>query len=171
MKGELTAAAIRQAKANKHKLKRRVIYAGVGLFLFAILMWYLFSPFKGDMRFGVCRTFLELKVSMPTTLRITGIDDKRQSMRLWFTSTNPFGQYRLASITCDFKPNQSAPEGFDLKAVEINGEEVDKKEIESFNKSIIAVYAGKPDLNIPAPLPDALDEMQIDPTRYYRVLF
>lgn len=168
---ELTANAIRQAKARKHKTRRRIMYAAAGIVVLMFGIWLLFIPFKGDMRYGVCRTFLELNTSMPTTLRLTGLDDYNSQMRIWFTSTNPFGQYRLDSITCFFKEESSAPEGFDLKSVQIGQRPVDQNKVDEFNKTIDAVYAGKPSLVLPAPLPDALSDMQIDPTRYYRITF
>ncbi|HBH26121.1 MAG TPA: hypothetical protein DDX54_01800 [Rhodospirillaceae bacterium] len=167
----LTAAEIRGAKARRARLLRRAMYWSGGLCVAAFVLYLLFVPFKGDMRFGVCRTLLELHVPMPGTLSLTGLDDYGTEMRIWFTHRNPFGQYRLESATCVFKADPSAPGGFSVAKARVGRVRVSETEVAAFNRSLPAVYAGRPDLTLPAPLPDALADLQSDPSKYYRKIF
>lgn len=171
MPRELTAAALREAKARRTKLRRRVMWGVPSAGVFAFIVYLLFVPFEGDMRFGACRTLLELNTPIPTTLALTGLEDEGDWMRIWFTHTNAHGQYRLERMTCRFAPEASAPGGFIISAAEIGRYRLTDEELNAFNRALPSVYAGRPDLVLPMPLPDALEDLQVDPTQYYRQLF
>jgi len=171
MPRELTAAALREAKARRTQLRRRMMWGVPSAGLFAFIVYLLFVPFEGDMRFGACRTLLELNTPIPSTLALTGLEDRGSEMVIWFTHTNPHGQYRLELMTCTFAPEPSAPGGFIIAAAEVGRRALTDAELDAFNRALPSVYAGRPDLVLPAPLPDALEDLQVDPTQYYRRLF
>lgn len=167
----LSAAHIREQRAFWIRLRKRLLYGIGGALFLGIVIYFLFVPYKGDMRFGVCKTLLELNVPTPTTLRLTGLIDNGMEITIWFTHTNPYGQYRVEPITCVYKQDPAAPGGFSLARAQIGRVWLPDEAIKSFNLALPAIYANPPDLTIPAPLPDALEDLRIDPTKYYRTLF
>lgn len=170
-KSAFAAAALRDKRAQgKKRLRKRAMWGGGGL-VATVIVYLLFVPYTGDMRFGVCRTLLELHAPAPTTLRLTGLDDHGQTVRIWYTHRNAYGKVQMESATCTFGPDPAAPEGFSVAKARVGSAEMGAAALEPFNRTLIAVYAGGPDLVLPMPLPDALEDMQIDPTRYYRRIF
>ncbi|MEM7651029.1 MAG: hypothetical protein AAF204_02965 [Pseudomonadota bacterium] len=161
---EIEAALKRSklAEAQKKKRKKQFKY-GLLAALAAFLSWgvyYLFKPYQAGPIYGVCRTFLELQVQFPQDLRISTVEDMGMSARIWYTQLDAFGEYRMESIHCFFRQDDAL--GAALERVTINRRDVNSKVIEAFNPTIPIVLANPPDLTIPYPLPDSLQNLQIN---------
>ena len=159
---EAVLAESKLVAAEKAKKMRMFKMGGsiAGVALLGYLGYYLFKPFEAGMTYGLCRTFLELYVQFPQDLRISSVDDLGMSVRVWYTQVDAFGEYRMERMQCYFKPDDVT--GAALEKVTVDRREVDPLLIDSFNKSIPVVLANPPDLTIPYPLPDSLENLQID---------
>ena len=146
--------------------------SGVILGVIALLgygIYLLFVPYKGTMAFGICKVFLELNTQYPQTLRLSTVEELGMSVRIWYTQTDSFGEYRLEPLQCYFKPDDTY--GFILDKVTLSRREVDPLLVSEFNKSIPTILAHPPDLTLPIPLPDSLQDLQIDTNLFRKQIF
>lgn len=185
--------ALRAQRAADKKRKRRIVYAIIGFFVFLLLWDFLFSAYKAYDDFGLCRAFIEQQVQYPSEhLRISEIETFgasptrvdianigtvyiHPSIRIWFQHTDGYGVSKLEAMRCYFR---GIEEGEQLKyggtplvidRVTQNRRDVDPKKVDLFNRSILAVLASKPDLTIPAPLPDSLGDLKFQ-VRAFRAI-
>lgn len=152
-----------KVKERKKKLFMKRLKIGGGSTL-AILLVYgvylLFKPYNGTMAFGICKVFIELNTQFPDTIRLSTVEEVGMSVRIWYTQTDSFGAYRLEPMQCYFKEH---PEyGFALDKVTIKRREIDPAVIERFNASLPVILQNPPDLALPNPLPDSLENLQFD---------
>lgn len=156
---------------KKKRFKKIAILSGV-LFFCYIVYWGL-APFQGTVGFAVCKTFLELNLSYPSTLRISEVNYLRDgSIRLWFTHIDAFGSYRMEPFQCFYKPDE-ATGAILLEKIKIGTADkvfIDPVVVESYNKYLPFLMASKElDLTAPAPLPDPLAGITFDITRFTNV--
>ncbi len=149
-------------EAQKLKRKRMFNYAFylVGL---TFLFWaydFLFSPYVADMKYGICKVYLELSVQYPQDLRVSTVDDYGTYTRIWYTQLDAFGEYRMEQIQCNFRADPVT--GIALEKVAVNRREVDPKKVTDFNRSIPVVLQHPPSLEVPPPLTDSLSGLQIN---------
>lgn len=159
---EQALAQSKLAKAERAK-KRKIFKLGGAIAGIAFLSWagyYLFKPFEAGMTYGICKTFLELRMQYPQELRVSTVDDMGMSVRIWYTQIDAFGEYRMENIHCFFRADDVM--GAALEKVSVNRRELPPKVVEDFNKIIPVVLENPPDLTIPYPLPDSLESLQID---------
>lgn len=165
---EIEAALARSKLAEAEKAKKKKMFklggSVAGIALIGWAGYYLFKPYEAGMTYGICKTFLELHVQFPQDLRLSTVDDLGASVRIWYTQLDAFGEYRMESIQCYFRPDDVT--GAALEKVTINRREVDPKEVEEFNESIGVVLAAPLDLTIPKPLPDSLENLQIETDKF-----
>ncbi len=160
---------IEEQKAEKRRIRNKRLSIAGGILSIFFLFWLLSRPYTGGPAFGVCRTFLELYVEYPQELRLSKVEDYGQEMRLWYTKIDPYGESNLDYMQCFFRNDSKT--GFALDKVMVNRREVNPETVKSFNVSIPAILASKPDLTLPRPLPDSLEDLQLDPNRYKMRLF
>ena len=103
---EIAAALADSRLAAAQTARRRRLFRGAGALAgLALLGWiahYLFMPYKGEMTFGICKTFLELNVRFPQDMRISTVDDFGDYVRIWYTQLDAFGEYRMENIQCHY---------------------------------------------------------------------
>ncbi|MEZ5815329.1 MAG: hypothetical protein R3E13_11525 [Alphaproteobacteria bacterium] len=161
---EVEIALANSKMAATQKLKRKKLFtrggALAGLALFSWFAYGLFVPYKAGLTFGVCKVFLELHVQFPKDLRISTVDDFGDYVRIWYTQLDAFGEYRMESIQCNFRPDEVM--GSAVERITINRREVDPERVELFNKILPVILQNPPDLTIPYPLPDSLKNLQIE---------
>jgi hypothetical protein len=170
---EIDAAIARSSVKEKQKFTRKkqikyAIFGVVGLLL-SYGIYFLFAPYKGTMAFGICKVFLELTVQFPDELKLSTVEELPTSVRIWYTQIDGFGQYRMEQIQCFFKADETY--GSILDKVTIRRREVDPLVVQKFNKTLPIIFAYPPDLTMPVPLPDSLEDLQIDMKRIIRPLF
>ncbi|MCF8495420.1 MAG: hypothetical protein K9G62_01995 [Alphaproteobacteria bacterium] len=162
-------SAVRKKKANtrKRNMKYAVILGGILFFSYGV--YQLFIPHQGTIGFGVCKVFLEQNVQYPHTLHLSKVEQFSTSVRIWFTQTDSFGEYRMEPIQCFFRAHEEW--GFELDKVTIRRRELDPAIVERFNPTIPYIKAAPPDLSLPMPLPDSLENLKIDLSRYIKPIF
>jgi hypothetical protein len=130
------------------KEKKIFFYGGGGVLLvFLVLLVFSCQPAKGSIVFAVCSAFLELNTPYPHTLDYKEVEWSNWAVRIYFTSTDPFGSYRLEMLQCSFTPDEKM--GFRVQGIERNREPVDQKIIDDFNKTLPSIAAGDPYLVLP----------------------
>ena len=164
---EKSAVKTQRDATRKTRLKQ---FGGGGLaLLLAYGIYLLFIPYKGDLTFGVCKEYLELNTRYPTTLRLSSVEQFETSVRIWYSVTDGFGDYRLEPIQCYFRPDKKT--GLAIDHITVDRREEDPDKIAAFNRILIAVLKNPPDLTLPAPLPDSLEGLKLDASNFFRPLY
>lgn len=156
-------------KRRKQQIKWGGIAGAVLLLSFGIYLGM--QPLKGSMAFGVCKTFIELNVRFPSTLRFSTVEELGTSVRVWYAVTDTFGSYRLELVQCYYKPDPSGQLPFLLDRIALNRRDLDSRKIDKFNIILPALFANPPDLTLPAPIPDSLQNMQIETDKFRMPIF
>jgi hypothetical protein len=156
-----------QAK-RKAERKKQIKYGAIGggVLILAILVYLGLQPFQGTMAFGICKVFLEGTTRYPQYLRLSTVEEFETSVRIWYTEIDSFGAERMEPIQCYYK--QVEGKGTQVDKVLINRREVDPKVIENFNRALPAILGYPPDLTIPYPLPDSLEDLQLDMSKFMK---
>ncbi len=165
---EIEQALSNSKLAEQQRIKRKKMFNYafylVGL---TLLFWaydFLFSPYLADMKYGICKVYLELNVQYPQDLRVSTVDDYGTYTRIWYTQLDAFGEYRMEQIQCNFRADEIT--GIALEKVAVNRREVDPQSVADFNRSIPVILAHPPSLEVPPPLTDSLSGLQINADRF-----
>lgn len=141
--------AIKTGKKKDKKQKIKIIKRSImGFVAFvALLMWWGMQPIRGTIQYGVCKTFIELRLRYPQTFRLSTLTNFDQSLRLYFTYIDAYGEKKMDFVECTFRPDPET--GFVLDSVAYNRTYIPEDEIAMFNKTIPGILAFPPDLTIP----------------------
>lgn len=166
---ELLANKIKEEKKKKKKKRnRRFLYLGLILLFIFLIKWGI-QPFQSSIEYGICKTFLELNVSYPTTLHVNELNVLSDgTYRLWFSQVDPFGASRTDSFQCNFAQNPETGQ-LALTKVKIGTLFLDKQKIEYFNTAIPYLVANPPDLTYPMPLSDNIANLQFDTSAFTNI--
>ncbi|MAH05341.1 MAG: hypothetical protein CL561_07265 [Alphaproteobacteria bacterium] len=158
-KADMAALGVRvEAKKSKKKL-----YIGGGVCLvFALIMYWGLKPIKASPNYGVCKTYVELSVPYPHTLKFMDLYDRKLFVRMKYSYVDPYGQTIFFPITCQFARDENGRKY--LEKVDVNRdkshplEEQDK--IDSFNNTMGVGLFGtyKPDLVRPPKIPKRISK-------------
>ena len=118
-----------------------------GLLLVVLLSVYGCQPKKGSMAYGLCSTFLELNTVYPQTLNYIDLEGSRTAVRIYYTSIDPFGQYKQEMIECKFGPDEKM--GMKMTEVLKNRRPMDAELIKKFNMTLPTIMASDPYLVMP----------------------
>ena len=129
----------------------------------------LFIPYKGTMAFGICKVFLELNVQYPSTIEVSNVEEFATSVRVWYSHSDSFGEFRMEPIQCYFKADEEL--GFILDKVTVRRREIDPELVNKFNQSLAVVLQNPPDLTLPPPPDDSLKNLHIDINRIFKPIF
>ena len=156
--------------AQRKKKFRRYIYFAVFL-LFAYIIWWGIKPFESSMEYGICKVFIELQVPYPYTIHYSEVVNvpTSNSIRVWFSHYDSFGDYRLENVQCFFGPNEVY--GMGLTRITRDNREIEPQVVQSFNNALPAIFAYPPSLVYPTPLPNDLRQLQFDFERYRKQIF
>ncbi len=169
---ELTLADKLKEKKATHKKALFIRYSIIGfLSLLSYGVYFLFKPFTGTLPYGICKTFLELNVPYPSTILLSEVNTTRNGgVRIWFTHIDSFGSYRLDSFICTFAKNEETG-SFYLAEVKVGKLNIEPTIVERFNSALPYLIANKPDLTLPAPIPDSLEDIQFEIDRFRKPIF
>lgn len=156
--------SLHEGKAGQRKkaaMKRniRIVLAVLGALFIAWFYNWLFAYAKGDMRYGVCKTFVELYVRNPIELRLTTTESFGRMFRVWYVDHNAYGERNINSMDCYYQKRDDGR--LRLEKVALNRRELGVDMVKQFNKGIPAIFAYKPDLTLPQGLPDGLSELRL----------
>jgi hypothetical protein len=161
-----------QLLLDKEKKKKKKLFnlglAFAGLCFFIWALSYLFTPYKGDERFGVCKVFLENTVRFPMHLRLSSVEDFGTSIRIWYAQTDAFGAFKLESIQCFYKSDEQR--GTFIEKITINRRAIDQSRVDAFNAILPIVLQNLPDLTYPSPLPNSLNALKIEADKFRKAL-
>lgn len=132
------------------KKLKQIGFGILGFILVAILLSiYGCQPQKASMAYGICSTFLELNTPYPQTLNYTDLEGSRTAVRIYFTSIDPFGQFKQEMIECTFGPDEKM--GMKITEIKRNRRPVDQALIDKFNQTLPTIMASDPYLVMPGP--------------------
>lgn len=149
-------------KAKKFSWKKGVAI-GVGI-LVLLIVGLFFFPYYGTIRYGICRTYIELQEPYPQSIQyINAVEDVNytNSVTISYKKVDPFGLEAMNEMQCFF---ENAPDGgLLLRRVDINGKkrkypQEDPELVKKFNQSIPAIRAYPPSLIMPYILSDDIKE-------------
>ena len=158
----------RIAEMRKAKRKKIIKIGGslVGVLVLALAAKSLFTPYKAGVSYGICKVFLETEMQFPQYLRYTGMQDFGDSVRIWYSRVDAFGEDRMETIRCYYKYDEARGSSI-VDKITIDRREVDPRKIESFNRVLSVVLQNLPDLIYPRPLEgNNLRDLQIDPNAF-----
>ena len=132
----------------------KLFAAGFIVFLLLIIVVAMFScgPAQGTILYGICKTYLEQNVAYPETIRPANVEQYPMATRIYYTSIDPFGQYKMEQIECVYKVD--AANNLQVEKILLNRREEEQAKIDKFNISLSAIVEGKPDLTLPPRTPD-----------------
>jgi hypothetical protein len=117
------------------------------LLLITLLSIYGCQPKKGSMAYGLCSTFLELNTVYPQTLNYIDLEGSRTAVRIYYTSIDPFGQYKQEMLECKFGPD--AKMGMKMTEAYKNRRLMDAELVKKFNMTLPTIMASDPYLVMP----------------------
>lgn len=132
------------------KKLKQIGFGTLGIIVLIIMLCiYGCQPKEGPQAYGLCSTFLELHTPYPHTLTYVDLEGSKTAIRIYYTSIDPFGQFRQETIECKF----GADEKMGMKITEIlrNRRPVDAELVKEFNMTLPAVMTGEPYLVVPGP--------------------
>ncbi len=146
--------------ARKKAFRRKITkYALIGTAVLACLsafIWWGNQPILGPPQVGICRTFVELELKYPETLRLSSYEIFEKSQRLYYLFIGPFGEWRSGRVDCKFKTDP-ATGGPLLDSVAIDRMPIPQERIDLYNKTIPIILASKPNLAIPRSIYEVTD--------------
>lgn len=139
----LTREANKDKKGTNPKNKKQILYAAGGVvLLLVVLLFFGCQPKEGPISFGICSVFLEMDTPYPQTLNYTDLEGSPTSVRIYYTSVDPFGEYKREMIECSFGPNKTG--GMKVTKIERNRRPVEQSKVDEFNKILPSVMASNP---------------------------
>ena len=144
-----TKTRITAAQRRKKRRIQKSIAGGV-LFMLIGLIWFGVQPLRGNMDYGICRTFAELQASSAATMRIISYEHYGDAWKIFYSYTGPYGEQKSNFIDCTFTTDPAGNRV--MREAKINRTEVTKSELRLFNLSIPGIIKAEPDLIIPPPL-------------------
>lgn len=158
IQSSLADSTYAKRQRQKTALMKKIGGGALGLALVGWLLYVLFAPYKGDLRFGLCKTFIELRVTYPPALRYSFARHFPDKMRVWYIQHDPFGHIRIEKMDCFFSyDTQGLPY---LTKAELNRRAIAQDEISAFNTARDAVLSNPPDLTYPHGLPKELKALR-----------
>ncbi len=115
------------------------------------------GPNKATISYGICKTFLELNVRHPQTIKMIQVYDRVVNVEMDYRYMDEYGQIRTERMTCEFgKIEETGTTGVTKiirKEIGHTKYEIPKEKIDLFNKSIPAIVNSSIDLSIPPWMP------------------
>ena len=161
LKSSLSEKLNEQKKAAKKK-RYKILGALAGVAFIGFAVWYLIAPYNAGPKYGICRTLLELQLPYPHTLYVSELKPLRdRSIKLWYTHTDAFGEYRMESFTCKLQRNKETG-AFEIVSLKMHKVFLEQEKIDALNGAMPYFAANPLVLTWPARLPDSLNDLHFD---------
>ena len=159
LKSKKRVAPLSPMKKKRRRRKRIAIGVIIGI---AFITSLFFLPRFGTVKYGICKTYVELHDPYPQFLEFVAAEEYVGLVILDYNKTDAFGQRTLNRIRCTFNtkdPNYSAQ----LTGVDVNGRLYkapmeDPAEIKKFDPGIPSLLVNKPGLILPKGLPEDIKD-------------
>ena len=101
-------SAKQEARKRRKKLFRNIFLGVLAFLVIAYIVIVNSLTVYGTVKYGICKTIMELSVPFPETIKISVVRDPNpgQYSRITFSHVDSFGQYRLTRLQCNFEPDQ-----------------------------------------------------------------
>ncbi len=163
---KLTPMQQKKLLARKKKMRRYALLGVVGLFSY--LVYWGFKPYKTGLNYGICKVFIEQSVLYPDTLHFSEVMDFSDSVRIWYSYYDSFGDYRLQQAQCYFRLDDTY--GYAVSRITIGRLEVDPDKINLFNHSLGSIIKNPPDLTYPTPLPNDIKDLKFEFEKFRKAI-
>lgn len=150
--GKIPKKRISAAARRKRRRTQKMIAGGV-FALLILLIWFGVQPLRGNMDYGICRTFAELQSSNPDTMKIISYENYGAAWKIFYSFIGQYGEQRSNFIDCVFTNDANGQRI--IREVKINRVPLDKVIVDRFNMSIPGVIAAGPNLVIPPKLEES----------------
>ena len=132
---QMSNMARKPGRFKKEDIEKAIKFGSIGVaLLLVIMMVYSCQPKEGPAGYAICSTFLELTSDYPHTLEFNDVEFSRTAVRIYFSSIDPFGEFKHEMIECTFAPDEET--GMRLAEVKRNRNTIDQQEIREFNQSL-----------------------------------
>ena len=140
----------------RYEWKRgRLFMLGFIIVLLVLVLMLVIScqPKKGNIMYGICSVLSESLVTYPETITDTYVEQYPLGVRIYFTHTDAFGQYKMEILECSYTNDQR---GLLMKNAFYNRQPIEQTRITEFNQTLPAIVEADPDLTLPADMPNLL---------------
>lgn len=141
-------------RPKRKRSKKFYTFLIIGGLVIALIILSLIPPY-GTMKYGLCKTFVELNDPYPKFLEWVGASESDTGAIIDYNRIDAFGQRTLNQIRCKFDTNAAGQ--LKLIKVNINGKNEYPQEtqpyLDRFNTGIPALYNDQPSLVMPRGLP------------------
>lgn len=132
-------------KVEKKPSYMKFYLGGAGALLFLFILFMGLQPTKGSPNYGICRTYIELSVPYPHTLKFVDLVDRKLLVRVTYSYIDSYGQTIFFPITCKFARDENGKKF--LESVDVNRDKShpleEQERIDEFNKSFGIGLFGK----------------------------
>jgi|TARA_R110002126_G_scaffold13118_1_gene55789 hypothetical protein len=133
-KADLAAHGV---KVEKSKSNKKFYLGGAGALLVGLVLVWGLQPTKASMNYGICKTYIELNVPYPHTLKFMDLIDRKLLVRMTYSYIDAYGQTIFFPITCKFDRDEQGRKYLD--SVDVNRDKThpleDEERLAEFNKS------------------------------------
>ncbi len=140
------------AQRQKRRRTQKMVVGGF-LLIVIILAWFGMQPLKGNMDYGVCKTFAELHSNSLSPIRVVSYENYGDVWKVFYSYIGQYGEQKSNFIDCTFATDPAGNRV--LREAKINRTEISKAQLKRFNMSIPGIIAAGPDLVIPPPLEES----------------
>lgn len=100
---ELRRAVSKKTDEQRARERKFILFGILGIIaVFALWSLYSAKPKNGPMTYGVCATLLELETPYPETIRHIALEGSASTIRIYFTTIDPFGQLKIEMFECKY---------------------------------------------------------------------
>jgi hypothetical protein len=160
----MAATPASQAKGGKKSRSKKTkirLYAGLGVVaVLGLLIFVGLQPLTGTIKYGICRVFVEQRLTYPTEMKVVSVEERPQDVRMQYAIINEYGEYIVETVTCAFRPDPQNT--WALTEVTLNRQKISGADLIPFNATIPFILANPPSLVLPPPMPVDLVKLQRD---------
>jgi len=102
----------------------------------------------GTWRYGICKTYIELRETYPSSVKIIAAGEKPTEAFIYFSNINAFGDQSLHFISCIYDQNDAG--ALIMSAVELDENPEPQDRVDGFSSSIPYLMTLEMDLQLPS---------------------
>lgn len=127
--------ALFEKKKRKKKKANWKLRFGIPFFLLAVLIWYGTRPILGTQDFALCRTFVELQLKYPQTLKVLSSTKFQAEERVYYVYIGPYGERKIEMMSCKFGTDPASGRKILVEA-KLNRKAMPEKSVRGFNQGL-----------------------------------
>lgn len=140
-------ALFEKTKSKKKKANWK-LRLGIPFVLLVVFIWYGTRPILGTQDYALCRTFVELQLKYPQTLKILSSRKFQAEERVHYVYIGPYGERKIEIMSCKFGTDAETGQKIMVEAT-LNRRPMPEKAIRGFNQGL--PYISEMNLNRQVP--------------------